>query len=91
MTNIPFLACVKIVAIFFITLILISLGFLATKGLQFRLHLRAAPLVEVTYDEALTRRCRELLGKNGYGIGCAELCSSPMLWFRMANSYTPTL
>tara|TARA_R110001599_G_scaffold2420_2_gene12998 strand:- start:10510 stop:11424 length:915 start_codon:yes stop_codon:yes gene_type:complete len=92
-TNIPFMAMRKIVAIFSITLILISLGSLATKGLQFGLDFTGGTLVEVTYDEAPNLDdVRELLGKNGYGdVVVQNFGSSTDVVVRMANSYTPTL
>ncbi|RBP84351.1 protein translocase subunit SecF [Marinomonas rhizomae] len=92
-TNIPFMAMRKIVAVFSLALILISLGSLATKGLQFGLDFTGGTLIEVEYKEApQLDDVRTLLGENGYDDVVVQNFGSPTdVVVRMANSYTATL
>ncbi|NLQ18453.1 protein translocase subunit SecF [Marinomonas sp. M1K-6] len=92
-TTIPFMALRKIVAAFSIALILISLGALATKGLQFGLDFTGGTLIEVAYKEApKLEDVRELLGENGYSdVVVQNFGSTTDVVVRMANAYTPTL
>ena len=92
-TNIPFMAMRKIVAVFSLTLIIISLGSLATKGLQFGLDFTGGTLIEVAYEEApKLDDVRDLLGANGYSDVVVQNFGSPTdVVVRMANAYTPTL
>lgn len=92
-TNIPFMAMRKIVACFSILLILISLGSLATKGLQFGLDFTGGTLIEVAYDTApQLDDVRQLLSENGYDDVVVQNFGSPTdVVVRMANAYTPTL
>ncbi|NVK75485.1 MAG: protein translocase subunit SecF [Oceanospirillaceae bacterium] len=92
-TNIPFMAMRKIVAVFSLTLILISLVSLATKGLQFGLDFTGGTLIEVAYEEAPNLDdVRALLGENGYDDVVVQNFGSPTdVVVRMANAYTATL
>ncbi|MBR7889744.1 protein translocase subunit SecF [Marinomonas sp. A79] len=92
-TQIPFMAMRKIVAVLSLTLILISLGSLVTKGLQFGLDFTGGTLVEVSYQEApKLDDIRELLAVNGYSDVVVQNFGSPTdVVVRMANAYTPTL
>lgn len=92
-TNIPFMAMRKIVAVFSIALILISIGSLATKGLQFGLDFTGGTLVEVAYQEAPELEdVRELLAQSGYDDVVVQNFGSPTdVVVRLANSYTATL
>ncbi|TDO99733.1 protein translocase subunit SecF [Marinomonas balearica] len=92
-TNIPFMAMRKIVAMFSVLLILISIGSLATKGLQFGLDFTGGTLVEVKYDEAPNLDdVRAVLAQNNYSDVVVQNFGSPTdVVVRMANSYTATL
>ncbi|MCB5161388.1 protein translocase subunit SecF [Marinomonas algarum] len=92
-TQIPFMAMRKIVAVFSLTLILISIGSLATKGLQFGLDFTGGTLVEVNYQEApKLDDIRGLLAENGYDDVVVQNFGSPTdVVVRMANAFTPTL
>jgi preprotein translocase subunit SecF len=92
-TNIPFMAMRKIIALFSLTLVLVSLGSLATKGLQFGLDFTGGTLVEVAYQEApKLDDIRSLLATNGYEDVVVQNFGSPTdVVVRMANAYTPTL
>ncbi|MFT2099352.1 protein translocase subunit SecF [Marinomonas sp. 2405UD66-6] len=92
-TNIPFMAMRKVVAAFSLVLILISIGALATKGLQFGLDFTGGTLIEVAYEEApKLDDIRELLGQSGYDDVVVQSFGSPTdIVVRMANAYTPTL
>jgi preprotein translocase subunit SecF len=92
-TNIPFMAMRKIVAVFSLVLILISLVSLATKGLQFGLDFTGGTLIEVAYEEAPNLDdVRTLLGENGYEDIVVQNFGSPTdVVVRMANAYTATL
>lgn len=92
-TNIPFMALRKIVAVFSIALILISIGSLATKGLQFGLDFTGGTLVEVAYKEAPNLDdVRGLLSESGYDDVVVQSFGSPTdIVVRLANSYTATL
>jgi preprotein translocase subunit SecF len=92
-TNIPFMAMRKIVAVFSLILILVSIGSLATKGLQFGLDFTGGTLIEVAYDEApRLDDIRESLGQNGYNdVVVQNFGSTTDVVVRLANAYTPTL
>lgn len=92
-TNIPFMAMRKIVAVFSLVLILISLVSLATKGLQFGLDFTGGTLIEVAYEEAPNLDdVRTLLGESGYEDIVVQNFGSPTdVVVRMANAYTATL
>ncbi|WP_394183507.1 protein translocase subunit SecF [Marinomonas posidonica] len=92
-TTIPFMAMRKVVACFSVALILISLGSLAVKGLQFGLDFTGGTLVEVAYDQApQLDDVRQLLADNGYDDIVVQNFGSPTdVVVRMANAYTPTL
>ena len=77
-TNIPFMAMRKVVAAFSLVLILVSIGALATKGLQFGLDFTGGTLVEVAYEEApKLDDIRELLGQSGYDDVVVQSFGSP--------------
>lgn len=92
-TNIPFMAMRKLVAVFSIVLLLVSIGSLAVKGLQFGLDFTGGTLIEVGYQEAPDLEdVRELLAANGYGdVVVQNFGSSTDVVVRLANAYTPTL
>ncbi|MEO9654841.1 protein translocase subunit SecF [Marinomonas sp.] len=92
-TTIPFMAMRKIVAVFSILLILISIGSLATKGLQFGLDFTGGTLVEVAYEKAPDLdNIRTLLADNDYDDVVVQSFGSPTdIVVRLANSYTATL
>ncbi|MDP5056752.1 MAG: protein translocase subunit SecF [Marinomonas hwangdonensis] len=92
-TNIPFMAMRKLVAVFSIVLLLVSIGSLAVKGLQFGLDFTGGTLIEVGYQEAPDLEdVRELLAANGYGDVVVQNFGSPTdVVVRLANAYTPTL
>lgn len=92
-TNIPFMAMRKIVAVFSLTLILISLGSLVVKGLQFGLDFTGGTLIEVSYEKAPDLdSVRSLLSSSGYEDVVVQNFGSPTdVVVRMANAYTPTL
>ena len=92
-TNIPFMAMRKLVAVFSIVLLLVSIGSLAVKGLQFGLDFTGGTLIEVGYQEAPELEdVRELLAANGYGdVVVQNFGSSTDVVVRLANAYTPTL
>ncbi|MBJ7537532.1 protein translocase subunit SecF [Marinomonas transparens] len=92
-TNIPFMAMRKVVALFSFVLVLISIGSMATKGLQFGLDFTGGTLVEVAYQEApKLDDIRNLLAMNGYEDVVVQNFGSPTdVVVRMANAYTPTL
>lgn len=92
-TNIPFMAMRKLVAVFSIVLLLVSIGSLAVKGLQFGLDFTGGTLIEVGYQEAPDLEdVRELLAANGYGdVVVQNFGSSTDVVVRLANAFTPTL
>ncbi len=92
-TTIPFMAMRKVIAAFSLVLILVSIGSLATKGLQFGLDFTGGTLIEVFYEEApQLEDIRTLLGENGYDDVVVQNFGSPTdIVVRMANAYTPTL
>ena len=92
-TNIPFMAMRKLVAVFSIVLLLVSIGSLAVKGFQFGLDFTGGTLIEVGYQEAPDLEdVRELLAANGYGdVVVQNFGSSTDVVVRLANAYTPTL
>lgn len=92
-TNIPFMALRKMIAVFSLLLILASIGSLAVKGLQFGLDFTGGTLVEVAYEEApQLDDIRTLLAENGYDDVVVQSFGSPTdVVVRMANSYTATL
>ena len=92
-TTIPFMAMRKIVAAFSILLILISIGSLATKGLQFGLDFTGGTLIEVAYEKAPDLdEIRTVLAENNYSDVVVQSFGSPTdIVVRLANSYTATL
>ncbi|MGR0278754.1 protein translocase subunit SecF [Marinomonas dokdonensis] len=92
-TTIPFMAMRKIVAVFSILLILISIGSLATKGLQFGLDFTGGTLIEVAYEKAPDLdEIRTVLAENNYSDVVVQSFGSPTdIVVRLANSYTATL
>lgn len=91
--NIPFMSMRKIVAMFSIALILISLGSLAVKGLQFGLDFTGGTLIEVQYSEApALDDVRTLLAEENYTDVTVQNFGSPTdVVVRMGNAFTPTL
>lgn len=92
-TNIPFMAMRKIVAAFSITLIIISIASLATKGIKFGLDFTGGTLIEVEYQQApKLDGVRKLLDTGGYKDVVVQNFGSPTdIVVRMANAYTPEL
>lgn len=92
-TNIPFMAMRKLVAVFSLVLILVSIGSLSIKGLQFGLDFTGGTLVEVGYQDAPNLEdVRGLLAQNGYSdVVVQNFGSSTDVVVRLANSFTPTL
>jgi preprotein translocase subunit SecF len=92
-TKIPFMAMRKVVALFSITLILISIASLATKGIKFGLDFTGGTLIEVSYQQApQLDEVRGLLDKGGYSDVVVQNFGSPTdVVVRMANAYTPEL
>lgn len=91
--NIPFMSMRKIVAMFSIALILISLGSLAIKGLQFGLDFTGGTLIEVQYSQAPELdEVRTLLAEEDYTDVTVQNFGSPTdVVVRMGNAFTPTL
>ena len=91
--NIPFMSMRKIVAMFSIALVLISLGSLAIKGLQFGLDFTGGTLIEVQYSQApALDDVRQLLAEENYTDVTVQNFGSPTdVVVRMGNAFTPTL
>ncbi|TPE48873.1 protein translocase subunit SecF [Maribrevibacterium harenarium] len=92
-TNIPFMAYRKVVAMFSIAMVLISLGSLVVKGLPFGLDFTGGTLIEVQYADApVLDDVRAQLGAGGYQDIIVQNFGSPTdVVVRMANAFTPTL
>ncbi|MCO4784482.1 protein translocase subunit SecF [Marinomonas atlantica] len=91
--NIQFMAMRKIVAMFSMALVLISLGSLAIKGLKFGLDFTGGSLIEVQYSVApQLDDVRTLLADGDYSdVTVQNFGSSTDVVVRMGNAYTPTL
>ncbi|MFT2109815.1 protein translocase subunit SecF [Marinomonas sp. 2405UD68-3] len=91
--NIQFMAMRKVVAVFSVLLIAISLGSLVTKGLEFGLDFTGGTLVEVAYDVAPNLDdVRRSLANHGYDdVVVQNFGSSTDVVVRLANVFTPTL
>lgn len=91
--NIPFMAMRKVVAMFSIALVLISLGSLAVNGLKFGLDFTGGTLIEVKYGEAPELDdVRTLLANGNYNDVTVQNFGSPTdVVVRMGNAFTPTL
>lgn len=91
--NIQFMAMRKVVAVFSLLLIVISLISLATKGLEFGLDFTGGTLVEVAYDVAPNLDdVRQSLASHGYDdVVVQNFGSSTDVVVRLANVFTPTL
>lgn len=91
--NIQFMAMRKIVAMFSMALVLISLGSLAIKGLKFGLDFTGGSLIEVQYSVApQLDDVRNLLSDGDYSdVTVQNFGSSTDVVVRMGNAYTPTL
>ena len=91
MTKISFMAMRKIVAAFSITLVLISIISIATRGIKFGLDFTGGTLIEVEYQQVpKLEDVRALLYKGGYQDVVVQTFGSPMdIVIRMANAYTP--
>lgn len=91
--NIQFMAMRKIVAMFSMALVLISLGSLAVKGLKFGLDFTGGSLIEVQYSVApQLDDVRTLLADGDYSdVTVQNFGSSTDVVVRMGNAYTPTL
>ncbi|MGB2064607.1 protein translocase subunit SecF [Marinomonas gallaica] len=91
--NIQFMAMRKIVAMFSMALVLISLGSLAIKGLKFGLDFTGGSLIEVQYSVApQLDDVRNLLADGDYSdVTVQNFGSSTDVVVRMGNAYTPTL
>ncbi|WP_067214475.1 protein translocase subunit SecF [Marinomonas gallaica] len=91
--NIKFMAMRKIVAMFSMALVLISLGSLAVKGLKFGLDFTGGSLIEVQYSVApQLDDVRTLLADGDYSdVTVQNFGSSTDVVVRMGNAYTPTL
>ncbi len=83
----------KVVALFSLALIVISLVSLATRGLEFGLDFTGGTLVEVAYDVAPNLdEVRRSLADNGYDdVVVQNFGSSTDVVVRLANVFTPTL
>ncbi|GAB3482715.1 protein translocase subunit SecF [Marinomonas epiphytica] len=92
-TNIPFMAMRKVVAVISIALILVSIGSLFTKGLQFGLDFTGGTLIEVEYAQAPNLDdVRTVLANNNYSdVVVQNFGSATDVVVRLANAYTPTL
>ncbi|RDL43003.1 protein translocase subunit SecF [Marinomonas piezotolerans] len=91
--NIPFMAMRKIVAVFSLLLIIISLGSLATKGLKFGLDFTGGTLIEVQYEQAPELdSVRSLLAEGGYSdVTVQNFGSTTDVVVRLGSAFTPTL
>ncbi|MCC4274909.1 MAG: protein translocase subunit SecF [Marinomonas sp.] len=91
--NIPFMAMRKVVAMFSIAMVLVSLGSIAVKGLKFGLDFTGGSLIEVQYTQApALDDVRTLLAEGDYQDVTVQNFGSPVdVVVRMGNAYTPTL
>lgn len=91
--TIPFMKVRKLVAFFSALLILLSIGSLAVKGLEFGLDFTGGTLVEVGYETAPELdKIRSVLSSSGYEDTVVQTFGADTdIVVRMANAYTPTL